>query len=163
MPNAMILENTQRAPAAERAFQMGRRAERPAHAMSRAEIDAWTAGMRETAEGRDPLFGMPKLWWWIVGSLLLVVPMNTALTWMGLPAEAAFLTGALGQGLTMLAGPEVAVLTYWFGLFGLALAMMLVRPLEGFLVAGGGLWWVMLGMDAAFMAGITTQRFPTFF
>lgn len=163
MPNALIIQNTQRGPAAERAFQLGRSGQRPAHAMSRAELDAWTAGMRETAEGRDPFFGMPRLWWWVVGSLLLVVPLNTALAWMGLPAEAEFLRGGLGQGLAMLAGPEAAVLGYWLGLFALALAMMLVRPLEGLLVAGGGLWWVMLGMDAAFMAGLTTQRFPSFF
>ena len=150
-----------RPPAAERAFRIGRGGARPAHAMSAAEIAAWREGAMEAGRGRDPIVGLPRIWWWLALSLTLVLPLAYALAWLGLPGSGVeFLASPLGQEAWILTGGPQAAWFYWAALAGFALLAQLLRPLEPVLILGAAAWWGWTALHAAWAAGWLAQRIP---
>ncbi len=147
--------------AAERAFRIGRQGSRPAHAMSALEIAAWRQGAMEAGRARDPIIGMPRLWWWLALSAVLVLPIAYAGGWLGMASNGAeFLSTRLGQeAWIIVGGPEAAVL-YWIVIYALAMLLQMARPLEPVLILGAATWWGWTGLHAAWIAGWLAQRIP---
>lgn len=147
--------------AAARAYEMGRRGERPKHAMSAIELSAWQDGAMEAGRGRDPIFGRPTAWWWISLAALLVLPLTYAAAWAGLPGTAAdFLMTPLGQEAWIALGGPSAAVFYWGGLFLLGLVLQLARPLEPVLIVFTATWWGWMGLHLASAAGWLAQHIP---
>lgn len=150
-----------RPPAAERAFRTGRGGARPAHAMSAVEIAAWSEGAMEAGRGRDPIFGRPRLWWWLALSLVLILPLAYAAGWLGLPGSGAeFLSTPVGQEAWILVGGPDAAWLYWGMLLMVALTVQFLRPLEPVLILCAATWSCWTALHAAWVAGWLAQRIP---
>lgn len=161
VPRPAALPEGARPPAAERAFRTGRQGARPAHAMSAVEIAAWREGAMEAGRARDPIIGVPRLWWWLALALILVMPMAYAAGWLGMAGSGAeFLSTPVGQEAWILMGGPNGVWFYWGLLFVAALVAQLLRPLEPVLIMCGATWWVWTGLHAAWVAGWLAQRIP---
>ncbi len=148
-------------PAAQRAFRVGRAGARPRHAMSAVEISAWLQGAMEAGRSRDPIFGRPRLWWWLLFSAVMVGPMAYAAAWLGLASNGSeFLSTRLGQEAWMLFGGPEGASVYWVMLMAIAMVSLMFRPLEPVLIVLAGTWWVWTGLHAAWLAGWLAQRIP---
>jgi hypothetical protein len=129
--------------------------------MSAVEIAAWREGAMEAGRARDPIFGRPRLWWWLALSAILLGPMAYAAGWLGMAANGAeFLSSALGQEAWILVGGAEAAWAYWVLLFGVALGLQMLRPLEPVLILCAATWWVWTALHAAWLAGWLAQRIP---
>ena len=160
-PRPVADANGARPPAAERAFRTGRRGARPAHAMSAVEIAAWREGAMEAGRARDPVFGLPRLWWWLALSLILVLPLAYAAGWLGLAGSGAeFLSTPVGQEAWILMGGPDAAWLYWGLLLVVALGVQFLRPLEPVLIVCAATWWGWTALHAAWVAGWLAQRIP---
>ena len=158
---AVAPQNRERNAAAERAFRIGRLGSRPAHAMSAAEVAAWREGAMAAGRARDSLWGRPKLLWWLALSSLLVMPISYVALWLGLASSGAeFLSTGLGQEAWMIIGGPEAGMVYWAILFGLAMLLQMLRPLEPVLILGAASYWGWLALHAAWQAGLLAQRIP---
>lgn len=150
-----------RPPAAKRAYSTGRAGSRPAHSMSAVEVAAWREGAMEAGRARDPIIGMPALWWWLALSAILVLPLAYVAGWAGLPGSAdTFLATPLGQEAWILMRGPSGEWFYWGMLFIAALVLQLLRPMEPVLILIAATWWGWTGLHAAWVGGWLAQRIP---
>ncbi len=119
-------------PAAQRAHAQGLQGRRPAHALSAAELEAFTQATMKLGRENDPILGAPAPVWWLVLAALLVPVLQYAGLWLGIEAE-----GWLAMGMA----------------FSIALALQLIRPLEALLVVGVVIHWGWEALHLASQAG----------
>ncbi len=151
----------ERTPAAERAFRAGSVGETPRHAMSATELAAWRDGAMAAGRARDPIIGLPRIWWWLALGLLLLHPLAYAALWCGLPGTAAdFLMTAPGREAWLVLGPTYSGLSYWALVLVAALALQALRPLEPVLILLAGGYWVWTGLHLAYLSGWLAQPIP---
>lgn len=150
-----------RNPAAERAYRAGRAGRTPGHAMSAAELAAWREGAMLAGRARDPIFGAPRMWWWVALALLLLQPLAYAAMWSGMPGTVAdFLMTPIGREAWLTLGPAYAGWSFWVLVFGAALILQLLRPLEPVLILLAGGYWVWTGLHMAYLSGWLAQSIP---